>query len=127
MRSFERGSLVIKPAGFKIFLNSGLISNNARVIPKRIAPACPVNPPPFTLTGKKWDKKLYYSHSGYAGGLTSTTAKDVMAKFPTRMVEKAIIGMLPHTKLGRQMADKLFVYAGPDHKHQAQQPKVMEV
>lgn len=86
-----------------------------------------VNAEKITLTGKKWDQKMYYSHSGYSGGLSSTAAKDVMAKFPTRMVEKAIVGMLPHTRLGKQMADKLFVYAGPEHKHQAQQPEKLEV
>lgn len=86
-----------------------------------------INAEKINLTGKKWDQKKYYSHSGYNGGLSEATAKEVMAKFPTRMVEKAIIGMLPHTALGRQMADKLFVYAGPDHKHQAQQPKTLEV
>ncbi|MFH0767780.1 MAG: 50S ribosomal protein L13 [Bacillota bacterium] len=86
-----------------------------------------VNADKIELTGKKWDKKMYYSHSGYNGGLTSTPAKNVMAKFPTRMVEKAIVGMLPHTTLGAQMAKKLFVYAGPEHKHAAQQPEVLEV
>jgi len=86
-----------------------------------------VNAEKISLTGKKWDQKMYYSHSGYSGGLSSTAAKDVMAKFPTRMVEKAIVGMLPHTRLGKQMADKLFVYAGPEHKHQAQQPEKLEV
>jgi len=70
---------------------------------------------------------MYYSHSGYSGGLKTTAAKDVMAKFPTRMVEKAIVGMLPHTRLGEQMAKKLFVYAGPEHKHIAQQPEKLEV
>lgn len=86
-----------------------------------------VNAEKIHLTGKKWNQKTYYSHSGYYGGLTETKAKDVMAKFPTRMVEKAIIGMLPRTSLGRKMATKLFVYAGPDHKHQAQQPESLEV
>jgi len=86
-----------------------------------------VNADKITLTGKKWTKKLYYSYSGYNGGLSSLAAKDVMAKFPTRMVEKAVTGMLPHTRLGEQMADKLFVYAGPEHKHQAQQPEKLEV
>ncbi len=86
-----------------------------------------VNAEKINLTGKKWDQKMYYSHSGYNGGLKSTAAKDVMAKFPTRMVEKAIVGMLPHTKLGAKMADKLFVYAGPEHKHAAQQPEKLEV
>lgn len=86
-----------------------------------------VNAEKINLTGRKWDQKLYYSHSGYNGGLKSTAAKDVMKKFPTRMVEKAVKGMLPHTKLGTQMAKKLFVYAGPDHKHAAQQPESLEV
>lgn len=86
-----------------------------------------VNAEKIKLTGKKWDKKLYYSHSGYSGGLKSKTAREVMTKFPTRMVEKAIIGMLPHTKLGSQMAKKLFVYAGPEHKHIAQRPESLEV
>jgi large subunit ribosomal protein L13 len=86
-----------------------------------------VNAEKIELTGKKWNQKMYYSYSGYNGGLKETAAKDVMAKFPTRMVEKAIVGMLPHTRLGKQMADKLFVYAGPEHKHQAQQPEKLEV
>lgn len=86
-----------------------------------------INADKINLTGRKWDQKLYYSHSGYNGGLTSTAAKDVMKKFPTRMVEKAVKGMLPHTKLGAQMARKLFVYAGPEHKHAAQQPESLEV
>jgi len=86
-----------------------------------------INADKINLTGKKWDQKMYYSHSGYNGGLSSTAAKDVMSKFPTRMVEKAVKGMLPHTKLGAQMARKLFVYAGPEHKHAAQQPESLEV
>ncbi|MFP4177560.1 MAG: 50S ribosomal protein L13 [Acholeplasmataceae bacterium] len=86
-----------------------------------------VNAEKIRLTGRKWDRKRYYSHSGYPGGLKSKTARQVMAQFPTRMVEKAIIGMLPHTKLGNQMAKKLFVYAGPEHKHVAQRPESLEV
>jgi large subunit ribosomal protein L13 len=86
-----------------------------------------VNAEKIELTGKKWNQKMYYSYSGYNGGLKETAAKDVMAKFPTRMVEKAIVGMLPHTRLGEQMANKLFVYAGPEHKHIAQQPEKLEV
>lgn len=86
-----------------------------------------VNAEKIKLTGKKWDQKLYYKHSGYSGGLTSRTAKETMEKFPTRMVEKAVQGMLPHTKLGRAMAKKLFVYAGSEHKHDAQQPERLEV
>lgn len=86
-----------------------------------------INAEKIELTGKKWQQKLYYKHSGYSGGLTSRTARETMDKFPTRMVEKAIQGMLPHTKLGRAMALKLFVYAGPEHKHSAQQPEKLEV
>jgi large subunit ribosomal protein L13 len=86
-----------------------------------------INAEKIELTGKKWQQKLYYKHSGYNGGLTSRTARDPMDKFPTRMVEKAVQGMLPHSKLGRDMALKLFVYAGPEHKHSAQQPEKLEV
>ena len=86
-----------------------------------------INADKIVLTGKKWDDKVYYRHSGYAGGLKERSAKEVMAKFPTRMVESAVKGMLPKTTLGRQMYRKLFVYAGAEHPHQAQQPIVMEV
>ena len=86
-----------------------------------------INAEKIKLTGKKWDQKMYYSHSGYRGGLKETNAKEVMAKFPTRMVEKAIKGMLPKTSLGADMYRKLFVYEGPNHKHQAQQPESLEV
>jgi len=86
-----------------------------------------INAEKIKLTGNKWNQNLYYKHSGYSGGLTSRTAKETMEKFPTRMVEKAIQGMLPHTKLGRAMAKKLFVYAGTEHKHEAQQPERLEV
>jgi large subunit ribosomal protein L13 len=86
-----------------------------------------INAEKIELTGKKWQQKLYYKHSGYNGGLTSRTARETMDKFPTRMVEKAVQGMLPHSKLGRDMALKLFVYAGPEHKHSAQQPEKLEV
>lgn len=86
-----------------------------------------INAEKIKLTGKKWEQKKYYSHSGYNGGLSERTAKEVMEKFPTRMVEKAIKGMLPKTSLGAQMYRKLFVYAGPEHSHQAQKPESMEV
>ena len=86
-----------------------------------------INANKVVLTGNKWNDKLYYSHSEYNGGLRTLTAKDMMAKYPTRMVEKAVLGMLPKTKLGDAMGRKLFVYAGSEHPHQAQQPKVMEV
>lgn len=81
-----------------------------------------LNADKIKLTGNKWQDKLYYSHSDYAGGLTTTNASDMMKKFPTRMVEKAVYGMLPHTKLGDQMRRQLYVYAGNTHPHTAQQP-----
>jgi large subunit ribosomal protein L13 len=86
-----------------------------------------INAEKIVLTGNKWDDKLYYSHSEYNGGLRTLTAKDMMKKYPTRMVEKAIYGMLPHTKLGDQMRSLLFVYAGNEHPHQAQKPEVLVI
>lgn len=86
-----------------------------------------VNADKIVLTGNKWDEKLYRSHSEYNGGLRTYTAKEMMKRFPTKMVEKAIYGMLPHTKLGNQMRDLLFVYAGNEHPHQAQKPEVLVI
>ncbi|MBN2540892.1 MAG: 50S ribosomal protein L13 [Bacilli bacterium] len=86
-----------------------------------------VNADKIELTGNKWDDKKYYTHSNYPGGLKEKTAKVLMQEKPTRMVELAIKGMLPKGKLGNQMYKKLFVYAGENHKHQAQQPAVMEL
>ena len=81
-----------------------------------------INADKIVLTGKKWSDKLYRNHSEYSGGLRTLTAETVMAKYPTRMVEHAIYGMLPHTKLGDQMRKQLYVYASSTHPHQAQQP-----
>ncbi|CDR31391.1 50S ribosomal protein L13 [Acholeplasma oculi] len=86
-----------------------------------------INAEKINLTGNKWNDKIYYKHSGYNGGLTETTAKEQLAKLPTSLVEKAVKGMIPHTTLGADMLRKLFVYAGPEHKHQAQQPESLEV
>ncbi|CCP88334.1 50S ribosomal protein L13 [Candidatus Phytoplasma solani] len=86
-----------------------------------------INAAQIHLTGKKWSQKLYYKHSGYPGGLTKVNATEMMKKFPTRMVEKAILGMIPHTKLGSQIGKKLFVYPQADHNHQAQKPEILEV
>lgn len=86
-----------------------------------------INADKIVLTGNKWEDKKYYTHSNYPSGLKEKTAKVLMAEKPTRMVELAIKGMLPKNKLGNQMYKKLFVYAGADHKHQAQQPVVMEL
>ncbi len=81
-----------------------------------------INAKEIELTGNKWDDKKYYTHSQYPGGLRTTTAKEMNNKFPERIVEFAVKGMLPKGRLGRQMYKKLFVYAGPEHKQQAQMP-----
>jgi large subunit ribosomal protein L13 len=81
-----------------------------------------VNAAKVKLTGNKEEQKLYRRHSGYPGGLTETSARKVRAARPTRMVEEAVQGMLPKSKLGKQMYRKLQVYAGPTHPHQAQKP-----
>ena len=86
-----------------------------------------VNAAKVRLTGNKEEQKLYRRHSGYPGGLTETQARKVRAARPTRMVEEAVQGMLPKSKLGKQMYRKLQVYAGPKHPHQAQKPVPLAV
>ena len=86
-----------------------------------------INVEKVVLTGNKEDKKIYYNHSMYQGGLRERTAKEMRERYPEEMMERAVKGMLPHNRLGRQMYKKLFVYAGEDHKHAAQQPKVLEM
>ena len=78
------------------------------------------------VTGKKLDQKVYYHHSDYIGGMKETTLREMMNKHPERVIEYAVKGMLPKGPLGRQMYTKLFVYAGPDHKHAAQKPETLE-
>jgi len=83
-----------------------------------------VNAEKVKLTGRKMTGKTYYSHSGYMGGLKETTPEKVLAsKHPERLVEWAVRGMLPKTRLGDRLFTKLKVYAGPDHPHAAQQPR----
>lgn len=84
-----------------------------------------VNAAKVKVTGKKLDQKIYYRHSGYVGGMKETTLREMMAKKPERVIELAVKGMLPKGPLGRQMYRKLFVYAGPEHKHAAQKPEVL--
>jgi large subunit ribosomal protein L13 len=79
------------------------------------------------LTGNKLDQKIYYRHSGYTGGITATTAGKMLETKPEELIKKAVRGMLPKNKLGRQMFRKLKVYCGADHPHQAQQPKELQV
>ncbi|HPE14461.1 MAG TPA: 50S ribosomal protein L13 [Bacilli bacterium] len=86
-----------------------------------------VNAEKVKLTGDKLNKKVYYDHSRYVGGLRVRKAKEMVEKYPVEMVERAIKGMLPNGRLGRAMYKKLFVYAGSEHPHTAQQPEVLEV
>ncbi len=86
-----------------------------------------INADKVNLTGNKLQDKIYYNHSGYTGGLRERTAKEMKEKYPVEMVERAIKGMLPKGRLGRQMFKKLFVYAGNEHPHVAQKPVEMKV
>jgi len=86
-----------------------------------------LNADKVVLTGKKMKQKVHRRHTGYPGGQRERTPKEIMDKFPTRLIEMAIKGMLPKNKLGRAMADKLFVYTGTEHPHQAQQPSKLEL
>ena len=86
-----------------------------------------VNADKVNLTGNKLDNKIYYNHSGYTGGLRERTARVMKEQYPVEMVERAIKGMLPKGRLGRQMYKKLFVYAGSEHPHAAQKPVEMKV
>ena len=86
-----------------------------------------VNAEKVNLTGNKLNDKIYYNHSGYTGGLRQRTAKVMKEKYPVEMVERAIKGMLPKGRLGRQMYKKLFVYTGSEHPRMAQQPKELEI
>ena len=86
-----------------------------------------VNAEKVHVTGQKMTQKVYYRHSGYPGGLKQITLRDQLQKFPERVIEAAVRGMLPKNRLGRQMFKKLKVYAGPNHPHQAQQPQAMDL
>ena len=86
-----------------------------------------INADKAILTGKKLDQKVYYHHSGYAGGLKETKYRNLMAEKPEFAVQHAIVGMLPKGPLGRKMAKKLFVYAGAEHPHAAQKPEACEL
>ena len=80
-----------------------------------------------TVTGRKFKEKMYYSHSGFPGGIKSISFDKLQAKNPTRIIERAVKGMLPKNPLGREMFRKLKVYVGTEHPHTAQQPKTLEI
>ena len=86
-----------------------------------------VNASKINLTGNKLNDKIYYNHSGYTGGLRERTAKEMRENYPVEMIERAVKGMIPHTRLGRQVAKKLFVYEGASHPHMAQKPVEMKI
>src|SRR5699024_5139768 len=86
-----------------------------------------VNAEKIELTGNKLEDKMYYRHSGHPGGLKERNAGEMRERFPERMLELAVKGMLPKGPLGRKMIKKLHVYAGPEHKNQAQKPEVYEL
>jgi large subunit ribosomal protein L13 len=86
-----------------------------------------INAEKIRVTGDKLNQKTYWRHSGYPGGIKSRTLAEMLDKQPEEVIRKAVRGMLPRNKLGRQQLIKLKVFAGPDHTHQAQQPKPMEI
>jgi len=86
-----------------------------------------VNADKIKLTGRKWEQKAYYRHSGYPGGIKSFLAKRLRSEHPDRLVQAAVRGMLPKNRLGRKLIKKLKVYAGPEHPHQAQQPSALSL
>jgi large subunit ribosomal protein L13 len=85
-----------------------------------------VNAEKVAVTGNKLDSKVYYRHSGYPGGLRERTLREQLARRPEEVLRKAVKGMLPRNRLGRQQLTKLRIYAGPDHPHEAQEPKRLE-
>lgn len=86
-----------------------------------------INADKIAVTGKKLDQKFAYRHSGFPGGLKSISYRELLAKYPERAIEKAVRGMIPHTKLGRQQLKKLRIYRGSEHPHAAQQPIPYEI
>lgn len=86
-----------------------------------------VNAERVTVTGRKLEDKKYYRHTGYPGGIKETSLKDMLARNPDRVIRAAVWGMVPHNKLGRALMKKLKIYAGPEHPHEAQQPKTLDL
>ena len=86
-----------------------------------------INAEKIIMTGKKMSDKEYVRHSGYPGGQTFQTAEDILKKYPERLVEKAVKGMLPKNRLGAELFRNLKVVVGPNHKHEAQKPRVIDL
>lgn len=86
-----------------------------------------INSDKIRLTGNKWEDKVYVRHSGYPGGQKTTTPKRLMAKSSTRIIERAVKGMLPKNRLGRALFGNLYIYEGAEHPHEAQQPNIVKI
>jgi large subunit ribosomal protein L13 len=86
-----------------------------------------INAEKIRVTGNKMEDKMYYRHTGYPGGVKAINLRDQLARYPDRVIRKAVWGMLPHNRLGRRLIKKLKVYAGAEHPHHAQQPKPVEL
>ncbi len=86
-----------------------------------------VNAEKIAVTGKKLDQKLYHRHSGYPGGLKTRTLREQLDRRPTEVIRKAVKGMLPRNRLARQQINKLKIYVGPEHPHEAQAPKPLKL
>jgi len=86
-----------------------------------------INAEKIKLTGRKWDNKYYYHHTGYMGGLKKITARKLLEKKPEEIIRHAVRGMLPKNKLGRRLLKKLKIYSGPEHPHEAQKPEKWEI
>ncbi len=85
-----------------------------------------VNAEKVAMTGRKWEEKIYYRHTGYVGGLKRTSARELLVKKPREILRFAVKGMLPKNSLGRRQLKKLKIYVGPDHPHEAQKPENLE-
>jgi large subunit ribosomal protein L13 len=131
----EREWLVVDASGRTLGRLATRIADNLRgKLKPEYTPHCDVgdfvivvNAEKISVTGKKREEKLYHRHSGYPGGLRTRTLNDMLERQPEEVIRKAVKGMLPRNRLARQQLRKLKVYAGPEHPHEAQQPKPMEI
>ena len=142
MKTFSANAATIERTWYVIDANSQVLGRLASEIAKRLRGKhkpqytphvdtgdyiVVVNAEMVKVTGRKATDKVYYSHSGYPGGIKSITFEKLLKKAPEQVIEKAVKGMLPKGPLGRAMFRKLKVYAGPEHKHAAQQPQKLEI
>ena len=142
MKTFSANAATIERTWYVIDANSQVLGRLASEIARRLRGKhkphytphvdtgdyiVVVNAGMVKVTGRKATYKVYYSHSGYPGGIKSITFEKLLKKAPEQVIEKAVKGMLPKGPLGRAMFRKLKVYAGPEHKHAAQQPQKLEI